>query len=790
MTPSLAAAADGALRAYTRLEWGALPEGPAGLLLVAAAAGVLVGMVWLYRRERPASASRLRPACAALRLAALAVLATMLLRPTVAHDVERVLPSRLVIALDVSASMSVRDAELPEELSAAWQRALGPGLAEPPEALSRHELARRLLAGEDGGLLRFAARRHQVEVLAFAGEAEALAVLPRGADVDTGADLPERGPSGAATDLAGALAAALDAAPERLAGVVLLTDGQDTAASDLVDAARRAQEAGVPVHFVGAGSPLPPRNVRAVEIASADHGTAGLPLSMSVLLRSRGYEGRSAELVLTATGAAAEEAREVLRRDLRLAADGRRQAVDMTHVPPLSGSVLYEARVAPLGGEWRAEDNAVARRVLVSARRLRVLLAAGAPSREVRFLQGLIARHPAFELEVRLPGGAGPAGGPLPEGRDELAAFDVVLLCDPAPAEVGAEWLDRLADLCSEEGLGLAFVAGPLHTAQLLTDDARSRLRDLLPVSVPEAQLGPLIAGGGLFERELGVGLTSDGRAHPVTQVAGGTEAATFWRRVPGVYWALPGARAKRGATTLLRSGAGPDEVALVATQAYGLGRVFYCGSPETWRWRRLGIGAYERFWLGALRYCAGGRQPGAGGGARIVLPRSVYTLGEGVPVQLRITAPALRPGPRGDARLAVEQDGRTVAALKLRPVSGEEGAFGGVFQPPVAGRFDLVFTAPDRARVSEPLDVKPPELELRDLRMDEKLMRDLASRTGGRYVPPDELAGLIESVPDRTRTVVEPGPPEPLWDTPYLLALLTAALAAEWIMRKRMGLL
>jgi hypothetical protein len=42
-----------------------------------------------------------------------------------------------------------------------------------------------------------------------------------------------------------------------------------------------------------------------------------------------------------------------------------------------------------------------------------------------------------------------------------------------------------------------------------------------------------------------------------------------------------------------------------------------------------------------------------------------------------------------------------------------------------------------------------------------------------------------------RVRSVMrEPGPLEPLWDTPFLLAALVAALAVEWVMRKRMGML
>ncbi|KPK58612.1 MAG: hypothetical protein AMK73_09110 [Planctomycetes bacterium SM23_32] len=341
-----------------------------------------------------------------------------------------------------------------------------------------------------------------------------------------------------------------------------------------------------------------------------------------------------------------------------------------------------------------------------------------------------------------------------------------------------------------EQAVGLVFIAGGAYTPEAVLDDALARLHDLLPVVADAARTRALVGGAGYFDRERAVSLAPEGRGHPITDPGGGADPVGYWPRMPPVYWALPALRAKRGATPLLlaEDPAFGEGTVLAATQSYGLGRVFYCGSPETWRWRRRGVEVYERFWLRALRYCTAGRVPGRRG-VQMAVGRSSYTLGEAVPVEVSIADERLRPRAGGVVEVVVEHEGRPLGDLELRSVPGAAGRFGGVFLPESPGSYDLVLALPEIGRLMESFEVRPPDVEFRDLRMAPRVMGELAGSAGGRYLGPEEFAALLEAIPDRTRTVTEPGPLRPLWDTPCLLALLGLALVAEWVMRKRMGL-
>ena len=118
------AAAGGALeRVQARLEWGALPTGMPGVAAVLACAAVAWAVVAGYRREKTAR-PRVRWLTLGLRLAVLAALAVILMRPSVARDVERTWPGRVVVLADRSASMATADLHLDGAGPQAWADAL------------------------------------------------------------------------------------------------------------------------------------------------------------------------------------------------------------------------------------------------------------------------------------------------------------------------------------------------------------------------------------------------------------------------------------------------------------------------------------------------------------------------------------------------------------------------------------------------------------------------------------------------------------------------------------------
>ena len=154
-----------------RFEWLGLPEGTTALLALGVAAALVVMIFMLYRRERGHTAPWRRWSACGLRVLILAVVAVILLQPSVAFDIERVEHGRLVFLVDRSASMSTEDRSMPRQLMESWARALGRDVAAEAPALQRHEVVRALLA-RGGGLLARCRLNNTVRLITFAEGAE------------------------------------------------------------------------------------------------------------------------------------------------------------------------------------------------------------------------------------------------------------------------------------------------------------------------------------------------------------------------------------------------------------------------------------------------------------------------------------------------------------------------------------------------------------------------------------------------------------------------------------------
>ena len=93
-----------------------------------------------------------------------------------------------------------------------------------------------------------------------------------------------------------------------------------------------------------------------------------------------------------------------------------------------------------------------------------------------------------------------------------------------------------------------------------------------------------------------------------------------------------------------------------------------------------------------------------------------------------------------------------------------------------------------DVAQVSSSVQILDDSDEFRDPRPDSAQLERLATRSGGEILGgPDDLARLLAR---STRAAARSASTRvPLWDSPAVLALIFVPLAAEWVIRRRKGL-
>lgn len=810
-------------------------------VLLAVAVAVAWGVVALYRRETGQIPLRWRLALAGVRLLILALILLILLGPALAISTHRTIEPVVVVLVDDSLSMSIRD-QTPAPGSAPG---IVPGNSDPVSqstGVTRLQIIERLLTADHQKFLHDLTTRGQVRVMTFSRAVTLRQTLPAyteprtlptdspAPDTDTDTSLPRGQPvpplsaTGQATDLAGAMRDAVRSLAGRpIAGIVLITDGQNTEGDDPLVAADELASQSIPVFPIGIGDPAPPRNLRLVELWAPDSVFRDDPFLIQVQVAAEGFAGRTLPVRFSLQSVnpdgSAGSSTILETRNITFVSDNDTQRLRIEHRPNAPGSqstgdFILTAAIAPAPDEVLDTDNAKSVPVKVLSNHARVLLISGSPTWDYRLLATLLMRDKTVDLSCWLST-LDPAmrqeGNTviehLPRSAEELDKYDLIIMMDPDPAEFDPDWIELLHKFLDQHAGGLMWVAGPKYTGRFLTAPATGSIRDLLPIEVGDLTTLDIESLVMTHTQNWPLRLTPDGADNVLLRMDKDPKInAQLWDMMPGIYWSFPVRDARPGATVLLehsdprlrsRNGAMP----LLVTGHVGPGRTVYMGFTGSWRWRKLGERYYDQFWVQAVRYLIEGRLLGDAKRGRLSTDRDLYPVGSRVNVSAQLfdasfnpliadAIPALLKGPATPG-----SDTSGGAGFDLKPIPNQPGRFQGSVIATQVGLNEIALTLPGGptsggVRIAKQLTVDLPRIEFADTRLNNPLLDQLAGKTEGRRVPLDQLDQLPGWLPQRSQTIVIPGRPADLWDNSRMMFLLLALLIFEWAMRKRLKMM
>jgi hypothetical protein len=761
----------------------------------------LMSLVWrLYRAEAASLSEVRRRILAGVRMAVVLLLAITALGPAISYTQQRVLRPVVVVLRDASQSMATADV-------------LANGAAEgaTPVRISRAAVVNRSLTESPDDWRSRLAERGQLRVFDFAQ-----AVTPVEPPADDAGWTPIT-PVGPGTNLHRALSEAMS---ERLrAAVVLFTDGQHTdratGTTELLQLARRARAQNVPWLIVGLGDPQPPRNLEVSEIYADAQVWKDDPFELRAVVKHTGLATATASLELVeqqwdATGDRPGSERVLETRDVELAESGQ-QTISFGHTPTAAGRFTYTVRAAPLAEESNADDNQPLSpaEVKVLDDKARVLLVAGGPHWEYRFVSRLLEREASIDLSCWLqtldPNRAQEGDTPiphLPRTKEDLLAYDVVLLLDPDPTDFDDAWMQALTEFVGEHAGGLLYMAGPTYTTRFLTDPRTQRIASLLPVrlsDVAATEVSRLLESP---EREWPVAVVEAQLDHPVLRFEAATAASReIWKLLPGIVWSFPVAGAVPTARVLLEHSdpavsqlSGPRP--LLVAGHFGAGRTLFVGFEGTWRWRQAGRNAefFNRYWVQVARFLIEGRAVEGQRRGVVETERRRYEIGDRITVVAQLNDARYQPLDLSEVTAQWTAPGREATSITLRATPQQPGRYEAAVTADALGRNVLRIELPDATEtgpnVEATFSVAPPSSETQRIWQDEPLLRELAAESGGRYFTTADLDSLPEAIPDRQQTVIVQGKPQPVWDTSRWLLLIVGLLVTEWALRKRWKLL
>jgi hypothetical protein len=740
-------------------------------LVTAALFAVLIAVGPDPSRVSPAG----RMALVLLRLAAFLALVACMLRPTIVSSRNARQQGTVLVLADASESMTVADGP---DGRTRWQELIGAIDAARPAAKS-------LVAGGDFeiALRRFDRQTHEV---------------PTAAEDPLPIGEWRKEPSVEETAIGAAIDDAVRAAAQKnIAGIIVLSDGAQHAypPRDLPPqtVARKVGDAGVPLWSITFGQQRGVGQGRDAAVTNLSVGeTVYLDNLLEVAGRVRldGLADRDVVVKLLAENDS-NAMEEVARTTVRGGPQSAEQPVRLAWTPRKLGERKLSLVVEPQEGEVVVTNNELSTFVEVVAGGLRVLYLEGALRVEQRFVRRVLSASPDMQVDFQGIDSSRRDRWPVDLGRAVAGDYNVFLIGDLDASALRPQDLRTiLGKVNAGAGIGLL---GGFHSFEA-GGWGSSPLGPLLPFEADRLARQP-------FDQPVREGLHLKGPLQMLPDPRfGGVSILRFGKNDQETRAAWLGMPPLEGANDLgrLAPTAKPlavtaDGKPLLVAREFGEGRVLAFAADSTWRWAMQGAGEqHRRFWRQLILWLA--RQDEKEKDSLwIRLAQRRLTPGATLSFDAGVTRP--------DGTALVDA---TLEAVAVSP-SGKQRAVrvpkrGEVFSGTVVefaepGDWKVVAKAV-RPGIEAPLErtarftVFRQDMELANPRANPLLMRQLAEATSGGVRLPEELPEIFAEIGNAPAAfeTLEQWSYTP-WDKWPMLLVMAGCLCAEWVLRKRWGL-
>ena len=604
------------------------------------------------------------------------------------------------------------------------------------------------------------------------------------------------------------------------AGIVVMSDGRSNAGLDAKLAAEIAEQANIPVFPIGSGSEKMPKSVRVVDLEAPARVFPGDKFTMTGYLQADGLEGRTVKAELVSTDAELQNDTEVLAAEERvnLGPDGEIQTITFELDPEDLGRRRWTLRVSAPQEDLNESDNERSATVEVVERKNRVLILAGGPTREYRFVRNLLFRDENTTLDVLLqsaPAGAAQEANNVllefPDTPEAMFEYDCLLAFDPDWRKLSSEQIELLNRWVSEKAGGLIVVAGPVFTPQWTRSRQGSdseklqTIKALYPVTFFGRSSASAFLGRTTSDTAWPLQFDDEGQRAPFLQLEDTPEAsAERWNEFEGIYGFQAIKDVKPGAKVFAyfsdpKTALDAELPVFMAGQFYGAGRVFFLASGEMWRLRGTEERLFDTFYTKLIRYVSQGRLLRDSSRGILLIDKERASLGDTITVRATLSDEQFRPLQIPAVTASVVHESGSREPLELRQITNAErpGMYTGQFTTAREGDFRIELPIPgsDDELLVQEVRVRLPAREIERPQRNDALLSEIAQASNGVYfvsldaaLGRESVAPLTNQIPSKDQETFLPGTPDKDFEErlmTWLLIVICGALSLEWLIRR-----
>ena len=573
-----------------------------------------------------------------------------------------------------------------------------------------------------------------------------------------------------------------------IGSVVLLTDGSDNSGGIDRETLSELRRHRLPVNTIGFGKEHLTHDVELEAVELPPKALAQSRLQAEVTIRQNGFSGASARLTVSAGGAVVASQQIHLR-------DVPEQVETVEFNAGKAGVKDVEVSLDPLSGETNLANNRLVTVLDVEGGQRRILYVEGEPRWEYKFLRRAVEDDPALHIvsmlrttqnKIYRQGLSNPSelADGFPNKPEDLFAYQGLILGSVETSFFTPVQQQLIEDFVDRRGGGLLFLAGRWALADGGYNAAP--FNELLPVYLPHRT--------NTFQRDfVAAELTDAGRKSLICRIEDDPQRSIdHWDVLPYLANYQDPGTPKPGATVLLRVDAGGKRLPLLITENYGRGRTAVFATAGSWRWRMqqpLADRSQETFWRQLLRWLV------AATPSSVVASTPSARLEDQGHVEIRAEVRDAKYLPATDAEVQariVGPDG-AVQTIPLRPDPVTRGLYSAEWDAAQDGSYVAEISARRGADElgSDVVTFRREDGVAENFHREQNrdLLEKLASETGGRYYTAANARRLAQEIA-YSEAGVTTREVKDLWNMPAIFIVLLMLKAAEWLLRRRWGVL
>jgi uncharacterized membrane protein len=600
-----------------------------------------------------------------------------------------------------------------------------------------------------------------------------------------------------ATDINGGLKKlANDTKDLPIGAILLLSDGgqnsvemgESGVALETLDALRNRR---LPVHTLGFGILRPRHDVELENISVAPNAIVKARLSAAISFIQYGFTGQ------TATISIRDGDKPLGSKSVNLSPDGVLQTESLFFSPGDAGARDLRFTISLMPGEENLKNNEAIRPLLVSEAKRRVLYVEGEPRWEFKFIRRAEEDDPTIDLvsmlrtsenKIYRQGIKDPSelAEGFPTRGEDLFGYSGIIIGSVDAAYFSPMQRELLREYVDRRGGGILFLGGRMALSE--GGWGTSDVNELLPAFLPN--------GRNSFHRNpAAVELTSSGTESAITRLLDDpAKNAERWKKLTYLADYQDAGTPKPGASVLIQMNADRRKLPLLITQPYGHGRTAILATGGTWRWQMvetLGDRSHDLFWQQLIRWLIA-ETPGP-----VMATVSPHILMDAGKVQLTadVHDAQFQPALNAHVFAHIFGPGNSSAFLDLSPSQQTPGRYEANWNADKAGGYLADISAAGQnsrqelGRDTVTFRREDGVAENFHTSQNRRLLQQLSKDTGGRYWQPNEVKTLPQEI-TYSEAGISVQQTYPIWNMPIVFLVLLGILSAEWLLRRRWGII